>query len=133
MTASENKIILDKGSDYRLQLKVKDDDGINDRDLTGWGWKFVILNKDGTTNDTISAAFPGTYTGDDLSNGACTVAIDSTITALMNTAIIIADNVFNTEYNYWYTLTIYQDGAGLDNDLATREMRVLRGKLAIRV
>lgn len=132
MTAAENKIILDKGSDYRLQLKVKDDDGINDRDLTGWGWKFQMLNTDGTSYALVEDVFTGTYSGDNLAAGSGTIAIDSTVTAPLLTGNS-AETVFDTEYNYFYTLTLYEDGVNKDNDVATREMRVMRGKLSIRV
>ena len=133
MTAAEKKIILDKGSDYRLQLKIKDDDGINDRDLTGWGFKFIIYSLDGTEYTSIDKLLSGAFSGDDLVNGACTIDIDSTLTSTYSTAIAGTEDVFSTLYNYYYTLTLYEDGANLDNAIDTREMRVARGKLAVRL
>ena len=135
MTAAEEKIVLDIGSDYRLQLKVKDDDGINDRDLTGWGWAMNIYAKDNATVAAyaLTSTFDGGFTGDDLLSGACTVHIDSNVTTgtgSMATGITGPDP-FITEYNYVYTLTI--SGAEGSTSDTNREMRVMRGKLSIRV
>ena len=135
MTAAEQRIVLEIGSDYRLQLKVKQDDGINDRDLTGWGFKFVILSNDGTVYRTISSVFTDGVGGNEASklvNGECVVAIDSTETNTMVTGIT-GDNIFDTEYNYFYTLTLYEVGSTMVPSLGEREMRVMRGKLAIRI
>ena len=136
MTAAEQKIILEIGSDYRLQLKVKDDDGINDRDLTGWGFKFVILNTDGTVYKTVSSVFADGVEGNvasKLVNGECVIVVDSTETSTMVTGIIVGGNIFDTEYNYFYTLTLYEVGSTMVPSLGEREMRVMRGKLAIRI
>lgn len=139
MTAAEQKIILEIGSDYRLQLKVKQDDGINDRDLTGWGFKFVILKSDGTGYDTIPGIFTDGIQGNtasQLTNGECTVSIDAVKTEDYVTGIT-GDNIFDTEFNYFYTLTLYEDGNSMKSSdpvsNTKREMRVMRGKLAIRI
>jgi hypothetical protein len=133
MTSAEKKIILDKGSDYRLQLYIKSDDGIGDRDLTGWGWVMTIFAKDDPTIavSTLSATFDGNFSGDDLVNGRCTVHVDSTVTAGLPTGIETTAYPFLTEYSYYYTLTV--TGSELPGSLdPTRQMRVMRGKLAVR-
>jgi hypothetical protein len=69
MTAADKKIILEKGSDYRLILKIKEDDGLLNRNLSGyigngvpvtkpaeyldeaWGWVLQIFHKNGKRHD----------------------------------------------------------------------------------
>lgn len=135
MTSAEKKIILDKGSDYRLKLRVKSDDGIGNKDLTGWGWVFTIYSKDNPTTAvrTFSGTFTGTFEGDSLVNGRGTVFIKSEGpdgTSTLPTGIV-GDSPFLTEFNYYYTLTI--SGAETNGQDNSRQMRVLRGKLAVRV
>lgn len=134
MTAAEKKIILEKGSDYRLQLLIKDDGGIANKDLDGWSWVFNVYSKTDVTTPayTFSSEFSGDFPGEDLTNGACTVHIDSASTSTMNTLIPEGEDPFMTDYNYYYTLTLSgPEGTGTLDD--NREMRVLRGKLAVRV
>lgn len=137
MTAAEKKIILEQGSDYRIQLRVKADDGINDKDLDGWTWTFKIYNKDGTVypiagDPLTDVPFDGTFAGDDLLNGQGTVNIDSLITAAIDTGITGNVNPFDTEFNYYYTLTIKGTESPANSE-PSREMRIMRGRLAVRI
>jgi hypothetical protein len=134
MTSAEQKIILDKGSDYRLQLYVKDDNGLSNKDLTGWGWviKVYAIGNVDTAYKTFSATFDGDFSGDDLANGRCTVHINSVDTGSMVTGIPAEEDPFSTQYNYYYTLTL-TGPESVDQLDTVREMRVLRGKMAVRV
>jgi hypothetical protein len=139
MTSAEKRIVLEQGSDYRLQLYVKSDDGIGNRDLTGWSWTMRLYRaadgEDVTPIGLVNVPFSGTFVGDDLANGKCTVHIDSTVTTMpdgLSTLIPSGEDMFDTQFNYYYTLTLKgTEGSGTLDD--TREMRVMRGKLAVRI
>lgn len=211
MTAAYHKIILEQASDYRLQLRVKEDDGIHNRDLNGWGWVFEVYNAQGAkqenmclatvqvagqvtssdceyqstglagvtlhTNDRVwdvssSKAYKATAQGTagyevqggdaitslvadgvlaedgNLEDGYCTIEIPAQSTKDFPTGIS-SGNLFATEFNYFYTLTLVEDGAtkvtshaplsgvittpGSYTSSTSREMRVMRGKLAVRI
>lgn len=262
MTAADKKIILEKGSDYRLLIKVKDDAGLLDRNLGGstdimsaaylddaWGWVMQIFHKNGMRYDcialvgevknipvgsrvydpnaaiayknisanpiditavtdfsdsanweqisngvptvtvvkkstngstvvldgqtvldtssgvifknisgsssTVSAAgtntndweiikpengvffrrFDEAFPGSNLLQGAAVISIDSSDTLLLKVGV--STDPFDTEFNYFYTITLYEDFTGVCegtlNRNSKREMRILRGKLAVRV
>lgn len=190
MTAADKKIILEHGSDYVLRLKIKADDGINNRDMSNWTWKFDIYNSAGVklisadhvsprdtsaivlanelvldqlTNNTYKAiseeslgvdgipthpfidtvywalistptmaidAISGTFSDDeDTVNGDVIVLIDSAVIDSIPT-LVTGDDAFATQYNYYHTLTVTEPGAGT---VGVRAMRLLRGKLAVRL
>ena len=276
MTAAEKRIIIDRGSDYRLLLKIKDDDGLLNRNMSGyvgttanpknilqdplyyrdaWGWVFQLFHKDGVRYDCVTFAgniaiipvngrvydkgtgdvyvnisttavnidtttnFTGTpgvwkilyggvetvdyikefdanmilsngtvsvdnngtvadlYSGNvfkntsgaakllstageagwtilpkgkgqyikkfyepngancDLYNGTVIVSFDSSDTKELEVGPIA--DLFETEFNYFYTLTLYEDisalATGVLDRTVNREMRILRGRLAVRV
>lgn len=128
MTAAEKKVVLEYGSDYLLQLKIKDDDGINNRDVRNWTWQFKIYNA--TTAVQVGTTFSGTIPdNDDSLNGTVDILIDSgSVTVDTYPTLVTGDDPFATQFNYFYTLTLVEDGA-----TPKREMRVLRGKLAVRL
>lgn len=136
MTAAEKKIILEHGSDYLLQLKIKADDGLNDRDVSGWTWVIKIYNAStAVLASTITGQVPD-YVGtvdvpNPAENGLIDILIDSASIDSLPTLVQQVTDPFATEYNYYYTLTI------TDNPVATsdnrRDMRLLRGKLAVRL
>lgn len=148
MTSDEKKIILDKGSDYKLLLTIPADDGINERNIAGWKWEFVLydattgekISGNGITNGVIASATLSTA-ADDFTNvdapiinqanhGKLDVVIDSAVTSTLDTKIVGDEDKFGTYFRYFYTLTIYELPlvAGV-----SREMRLARGKLAVRV
>ena len=128
MTAADKKIILEHGSDYILQLKIKDDDGINNRNMSNWTWTFDVYSKAGVIipTHTSTGVIPA---NDDSVNGEVTVLIDSAKIDTIPTAIA-GDDAFATQFNYYYTLTVVQPGTP---STSVRAMRLIRGKLAVRL
>jgi hypothetical protein len=115
---------------------VKSDDGIGNRDLTGWTWTMRLYKAadggDVTPDELVEVPFSGTFAGDHLEEGKCTVHVDSTVTSGLSTHIPSDEDMFDTQFNYYYTLTLKgTEGSGTSDD--TREMRVMRGKLAVRI
>ena len=109
-------------------MKIKADDGINNRDMSNWVWVFDVYDSDGVKipTYTVTATFPA---NDDSVNGDVTILIDSAKIDAMPTAVTGTD-AFATQYNYYYTLTVTQPGVGT---IGVRAMRLLRGKLAVRL
>ena len=128
MTAADKKIILEHGSDYVLRLKIKADDGINNRDMSNWTWKFDIYNSTGVklTTPVIDGTFPD---NEDTVNGDVTILIDSAVIGQIP-PLVTGDDAFATQYNYYHTLTVTEPGTGT---VGVRAMRLLRGKLAVRL
>lgn len=128
MTAADKKIVLEHGSDYVLRMKIMADDGINNRDMSGWSWVFEVYNKVGTkqTDYAVTGTFGSTT---DTVNGDVTITIDSTHVSSIPPAVT-GDDAFATQYNYYYTLTVTEPGATSD---VRRDMRLLRGRLAVRL
>jgi len=134
MTAAEQKIILEQGSDYRLQLKIKADDGIHNKDMTGWKWVMAIYKASDMTlitNPPKTENFTEAFSGDDLISGQVTVHLDSTFTATIPHGNIVGQE-FETNYNYYYTLTI-EGTEGINTPDNLRTMRILRGQMAVRI
>ena len=133
MIAGEHKTIIEVGADFILKLKVTDAIGAA-IDITDYTIAFTIkydnvdvinyLDNTGTLSDT-----PYSFVDIGVTDGPVgelEVRIDKAITALMPPNLTTeASTLFSTEYNYFYTLDI--NHAGTSEDL-----RVLRGKLAIR-
>jgi len=136
MTSAEKRIVLEQGSDYRLQLYVKSDDGRGNRNLTGWAWTMRLYKAadgvDVTPTGLVNVPFSGAFVGDHLEEGKCTVHVNSTVTSSLPTLIPSGEDMFDTQFNYYYTLTLIgTEGSGTPDN--TREMRVMRGKLAVRI
>ena len=136
MTAGNHRIIIEKGADFKIELQISEN-GIDMRDVTGYSVKMVIKyeNAGSITELAPIAGFlvedtegSGTYL-----NGNIAVVIDKAITATYPTLVDAGLSPFTTEYNYFYSIDITEDGianpsgtTGIDN------IRVLRGKCSIR-
>ena len=135
MTAAEHRIIIEKGADFKITLRVTKD-GINAVDLSSDGaaanWSYTFsLRKivDGElvdvtgfpmTNELISAGTP-----DPLANGVFQIVIDKAITGALPT-LVTSDDPFATEYNYYYAIDINEVSGG------TKDLRLLRGRCSVR-
>jgi len=154
MQAAERKLVIDKGSDFKLKLHVTEGIG-SPKNMDGWSYTMQIMYaydkardaaatppNDGTIMYLKVTSSNGSYTvaGDQLRAGAgftgptkpdtsgiVIITIDKELTDKMLTRIKKSDNPFNTEYNYHYSITVNQPNA--DGE----DMRLLRGKLAVRV
>ena len=137
-TATNHRIIIEQGSDFRINLQISED-GLTPKDLTthaaSGAIEMVIKYKDVTTGDivvqdTVAGVFvedtpaSGTYV-----NGYCEVVIDEAVTATYPTRLLANIDPFATEYMYNYSIELIEDtvtSAGKDN------LRILRGKCAVR-
>jgi len=129
MTSAEKKIILEHGSDYVLRMKIMADDGINNRDMSNWTWKFEVYDGSGDKLDanTVTGTFDANT---DTENGDVQILIDSAKIDAIDTAVT-GDDAFATQYNYYYTLTVTDDTSNTSDN--RRDMRLLRGRLAVRL
>jgi len=135
MTAAEKKLIIEKGSDYLAMFRVPHDDGITTRDLTGWTWEVKVYKVTDVSNPVAVVTGLAGSRGEDVANGNVDIYLDSAsaIQSLpckpdSQTESILVDDPFATEYNYRYTITLIEGGSS-----PKREMRIARGKLAVRV
>jgi len=134
MQAAEKKLVIEKGADFYLKIAVTEGIGTQ-KDLTGASVVMRIMKhnkEDGNIYyiqpngelTTTKYEFAGTV--NDAPNGECSVLIDKDITSKFDTGVSSSDNVFMTEYNYFYTIDIVGAPNGED-------MRILRGRCAVRV
>ena len=161
MQAAEKKLIVERGADFRIQLEIMDglfqkdltnftsgmyiqyySEGIA-IDLENGLTSDTIYNlkADGTfleDNGTNKVEFPGILVGVTPGlNGEFNVIIDKSVTATFPTMLDMSKmtNRFGTEYNYYYHIEIDENAVGgADDDITVdrENMRVLRGKLAVR-
>lgn len=131
-TVANGQIVLDPSSGImfkNISGSAKTVSQITPSDAFSWQ---TIFPKPGI----IAKRFTEEYSGDDLKNGAGTVSIDSAQTRALSTGNTAID-ILSTSFNYAYTLTLYENFDGICtqtiNTRSTREMRVLRGKLAVRL
>jgi hypothetical protein len=150
MIAPDHKIIIDIGSDYEIWIQVPDG-SLAFKDVREWNWTLKLYSggKGATAPIQYKTDFTGVCPGlqaeddtlyDDQDpvdyekiqslNGWVKVKIDAADTATFTTGLSADVDSFATEYNYRYTLDINDDAItpGLD----TEEIRILRGKCAIR-
>ncbi len=151
MQAAERHIIIDKGVDFTIKLKVTEGIG-SPKDLTGYIPKMRLMKT--TADESIAYAsetggsvifgtnpayiVEGTIT--DATNGEFEVIIDSSATANIDTNLpdFIDDqgnsfpnrNPFATEYTYFYSIDLLQSGSAPTT--SKEELRILRGKCAVR-
>lgn len=131
MTAADKKIILEHGSDYVLRMKIMADDGINNRNMANWEWMFEVYDKTGAKVNAYKAT--GVFTdNEDTVNGDVQILIDSTHIDTMATGVTGTD-AFATEYNYYYTITVTEPHTVGAVTTTYRSIRLLRGKLAVRL
>lgn len=150
MQAAERHIIIDKGADFTIKLKVTEGIG-SPKDLTGYIPKMRLMKT--TADESIAYAsenggsvifgtnpeyiVEGVIT--DATNGEFEVIIDSSATSNIDTNLpdFIDDqgnsqpnkNPFATEYTYFYSIDLLQGGSAINKE----ELRILRGKCAVRV
>lgn len=133
MTAADHRAIIEKGADYKIEIQVSEN-GIDMKDVTGYSVEMVIKYQDEAgaivVLDTIAGYLvedtvgSGTYL-----NGNVAVVIDKDVTATYATLVADTLSPFTTEYNYFYTIDITEDGAV---SVGKDDIRILRGKMAIR-
>ena len=146
-TAADHKIIIEKGADFKIDLRVTTD-GITAYPVDSYVATMYLMYKDSTgdiqyvkpdgtsQNTIIKIDAVGTLPDDaNTQNGEFTMLIDEGVTALLKpdpadvtpnpatASEVLGNNPFATEYNYFYYIQI---------DLADDNIRVLRGKAAIR-
>jgi len=146
MTAADHKIIIEKGADFTIEVQAYE--GLTPKDLSTDSWTVVMniqhLDADNTIVSTnteeVSPKAPSVYAVgsiiDDV-NGIVQIRIDNTDTINLPTGI--NDDTFlgktdqtdispfSTEYNHFYTITL------VNATTNTEDLRLLRGKCAIRV
>lgn len=154
-TAADHKIIIEKGADFKIDLRVTTD-GINPFLLTDYtGTMYLMYHKTNGTledysDDQLMYVYvdSGVYTESDTrtpiisnvaptdaGNGEITIELDGTVTDKLpsdpdGSSNILDRNKFATEYNYFYYIEVVNPGGdGADDDI----VRVLRGKAAVRV
>ena len=149
MQAAERHIIIDKGVDFTIKLRVTEGIG-SPKNLLGYIPKMRLMrtNADGSiayaSGDGGSVIFGpnpayiavGAIT--DATNGEFEVIIDSSVTANIDTNLpdFIDDqgnskpnkNPFATEYTYFYSIDLLESGLAASKE----ELRILRGKCAVR-
>jgi len=151
MAVEEHKLIIEKGTDLRVRISVEEGLG-TPKDLTNYTFSMYLMYTfdkaidtgdiaDGTIMYVNSAGVGSTdkiaiidrqsiqgVTGNDPVHGKFYVRLNQDITSALPTRIK-SGHPFSTEYNYYYVIDIYQ---GDDRD-SGEDLRVLRGKLAVRV
>lgn len=162
MQAADKKLIIEKGADFRIQLEIVEGVGFPKDLTNFTASMYIqyyseAIDADyGLSADTIynllangtfveydgsnKVAFPGVLVGIEGSeglNGEFNVIIDKSITATFPTMLDMTKitNRFGTDYNFFYQIEIDENSeAGADDDVTVdrENMRVLRGKLAVR-
>ena len=150
MQAAERHIIIDKGVDFTIKLKVTEGIG-SPKNLSGYIPKMRLMRTDADGSiayasqtsgsvifGTASPAYIVEGTITDVTNGEFEVIIDSSLTSTIDTNLpdFIDDqgnskpnkNPFATEYTYFYSIDLLQGGSAVNKE----ELRILRGKCAVR-
>jgi hypothetical protein len=134
-TAGNHKVIIEQGADYSIEVQVSEN-GITNKDLNGFTPTMAI--KYATTDGSVVNV--GVYTGtlipdikteetdpDTYLNGYFKVVIDKEITATLAVypnGMPVGADPFATTYEYFYNIDLNNDSSD--------DLRVLRGKLAVR-
>lgn len=141
MIAPTHKIIIDKDADYEIWIQVPATT-TSSLNVSGYKWIFQLYNSKGAK--LVNAApiiysftdtCPGTVENPDTDSidGWVKVKIDSAKTTKLPTNPTDTDETtFNTVYNYRYTITIKED-TEVEDTSTTKELRIARGKCAVRV
>lgn len=132
-TAGNHKIIIEKGVDFDIDIQVSEN-GVVHKDVSGFTVNMAIKYTDDTgaiqTLDTINGSIvPDDKTLPEVDwtylNGYINVTIDKSATALYPTRVPSTMDAFSTSYEYYYSIDI-------NNVITGEDIRVLRGKCAIR-
>ena len=151
MQAAERHIIIDKGVDFTIKLKVTEGIG-SPKNLSGYIPKMRLMKTTEDENIAYASQTGGSiifgtspaYIVEgkvtDAINGEFEVIIDSSATSNIDTNLpkFVDDqgnsqpnkNPFATEYTYFYSIDLLQGGSTPTID--KEELRILRGKCAVR-
>ena len=139
MTAAEHKLVIDKGSDFTLLLKVKTNlSGLSYDNLTGYSYTFNIYKPDSDSTDGLTLAHTFTKNVSDFggrvdpAQGELLVYIDATDTAQMET-LNPKDKPFDTLYNYYYTIQLEGPSSSDEYEQTRDKQTILRGRLSVRI
>jgi len=146
MTAANHDIIIEKNSDFVINVQVTEGIGTQ-KNISGYTPKLYLMKQvkvadvsqvyyvpsvPANASTAVAAIATGTVT--DAVNGEFTVTIDKRITAALDTNLPEdIHSEFATIYTYFYYISIDNTPSNVTDTSTTDTLKVLRGRCAVRI